>query len=120
MPNAPHAQHKGTFMKKSMFAIIAAGSLSAVATLWSQTQTEPVDLSMMSAIRDTELARSQVMDHVSWLADVYGPRLTGSPGYRQASDWVLKKFGEWGLANPHKENFAFGKSWALERFSAHM
>jgi carboxypeptidase Q len=107
-------------MKKSMFAIIAAGSLSAVATLWSQTQTEPVDLSMMSAIRDTELARSQVMDHVSWLADVYGPRLTGSPGYRQASDWVLKKFGEWGLANPHKENFAFGKSWALERFSAHM
>lgn len=28
------------------------------------------------------------MDHVSWLSDVYGPRLTGSPGIQQASEWT--------------------------------
>ena len=48
--------------------------------------------------------RSQVMDHVSWLSDVYGPRLTGSPAIQQASDWAMKKFGEWGLASIHQEH----------------
>jgi hypothetical protein len=49
-----------------------------------------------------------------------GPRLTGSPPILQASDWVLKKFTEWGLANGHREAWPFGKGWALVRFSAHM
>ena len=38
----------------------------------------------------------------------------------QASDWAIRKFTEWGLANPHRETFAFGKGWSLVRFSAHM
>ena len=39
-------------------------------------------------IRDEGLNRSQALDHVSWLADVYGPRLQGSPAMRQAAEWV--------------------------------
>jgi hypothetical protein len=66
------------------------------------------------------MSRSQVMDHVSWLTDVYGPRLTGGPEILQASDWAIRRFGTWGLANPHRETFAFGKGWSLVRFSAHM
>ncbi len=60
------------------------------------------------------------MDHISWLSDVYGPRLTGGPGIRQAGDWTLKKFAEWGLANAHLETWPFGKGWSLVRFSAHL
>jgi carboxypeptidase Q len=81
---------------------------------------EKLDYETISRIRDEGLNRSQVMDHVSWLADVYGPRLTGGPGIQQAGDWTLKKFGEWGLANAKRETFPFGKGWSLERFSAHM
>jgi carboxypeptidase Q len=62
---------------------------------------------MISAIRDEGLSHSQVMDTVSWLADVYGPRLTGTPAMRQAADWAQKRMSEWGLANIHKENFRF-------------
>ena len=58
------------------------------------------------------------MDHLGWLTDVYGPRLTGSPQILQASDWALRKFTEWGLANPHRETLQFGKGWSLVRFSA--
>ena len=47
---------------------------------------------MLGRIRDEGLNRSQVMDHVSWLSDVYGPRLTGSPGIQQASEWAMKTF----------------------------
>ena len=81
---------------------------------------EKLDYETISRIRDEGLNRSQVMDHISWLADVYGPRLTGGPGIQQAGDWTLKKFGEWGLANAKRETFPFGKGWSLERFSAHM
>ena len=42
------------------------------------------------------------MDHISWLTDVYGPRLTGSPAMQQASDWAMKKITEWGLSNVHQ------------------
>jgi len=81
---------------------------------------EKLDYSTVALIRDEGLNRSQVMDHISWLSDVYGPRLTGGPGIMQASDWAIRKFTEWGLANPHRETFAFGKGWALVRFSAHL
>ena len=60
------------------------------------------------------------MDHISWLSDVYGPRLTGGPAIMQASDWALKKFNEWGLVNAHRETWPFGKGWSLVRFSAHL
>jgi carboxypeptidase Q len=60
------------------------------------------------------------MDHISWLSDVYGPRLTGGPQIAQAGDWALKKFAEWGLSNPRRETWEFGRGWSLVRFSGHM
>jgi len=86
----------------------------------AQAPVEKLDLAMIAKIKEEGLTRSQVMDHIGWLSDVYGPRLTGGPGIQQASDWALKKFAEWGLANPHRETFLFGKGWSLVRFSAHL
>ena len=83
-------------------------------------QSEKLDYAMLGSIRDEGLNRSQVMDHISWLSDVYGPRLTGSPGIQQASEWTMTKFREWGLANVHQERWSFGKGWSLVRFSAHL
>jgi hypothetical protein len=85
-----------------------------------QAPAEKLDLTMIAKIRDEGVNRSQVMDHISWLSDVYGPRLTGGPGIKQASDWALAKFAEWGLENAHREAFAFGKGWSLVRFSVHL
>jgi carboxypeptidase Q len=99
-------------------------SLPAVALLVSLVVApaaqapERVDYGAVSQIRDEGLNRSQVMDHISWLSDVYGPRLTGGPGIMQASDWAMRKFAEWGLANAHRETWPFGKGWSLVRFHA--
>lgn len=98
---------------------VAALVLCLVALPAAQS-TEKIDLAAIAQIRDEGLNRSQVMDHISWIADVYGPRLTGGPGIMQASDWAIKKFQEWGLANPHREHFPFGRGWSLERFHATM
>ena len=69
--------------------VIAAASVATVAR--SQVPTEPVDLATISAIRDEGLRHSQVMDTVSWLADVYGPRLTGIPRCARPRDWAQKR-----------------------------
>jgi len=109
-------------MKKRMWAttiVIAAGWWASSARSQDRPQ-ELVDSATISAIREEGLSHSQVMDTVSWLADVYGPRLTGTPALKQAGDWAQKRMGEWGLSNIHKEAWRFGKGWSLVRFSAHM
>jgi carboxypeptidase Q len=88
--------------------------------LTAQSPPEPLDYATIARIRDEGLNRSEVMDHISWLSDVYGPRLTGGPAILQASDWALRKFNEWGLVNGHRETWPFGKGWSLVRFTAHM
>ncbi len=103
-------------MKSPILAAVLAASAIALAS----AQTDTLDYPMLSRIRDEGLSRSQVMDHISWLSDVYGPRLTGSPAIQQASEWAMKKFGEWGLTNVHQERWKLGKGWSLERFSAHL
>jgi carboxypeptidase Q len=101
------------------FALVLGVVFVAVGTVSTQ-DTGKVDYGMYSKIRDEGLNRSQAMDHVSWLSDVYGPRLQGSPAMRQAAEWVAKTLTGWGLANVHQEAFPFGKGWGLVRFSAHM
>ncbi|MBX3278730.1 MAG: M20/M25/M40 family metallo-hydrolase [Acidobacteria bacterium] len=101
-------------------SIIGLFCLLAATVYAQQPVIERLDDAMIARIKDEGLRRSQVMDHVSWLSDVYGPRLTGSPTIKQASEWAQKKFREWGLANIHEETWMFGKGWSLERFSAHM
>ncbi len=62
-----------------------------VAVVFPEAQSEKLDYATIGRIRDEGLNRSQVMDHVSWLSDVYGPRLTGSPAIQQASDWASRR-----------------------------
>jgi len=64
---------------------------------------------------------SKVMDTVFYLTDVYGPRLTGSPNFKSAGEWAVKKMNEWGLANAKMEAWGpFGRGWSCTHFSAEM
>lgn len=98
-------------------AFIMFVSAAIVAGLSAQA---PIDLGTVSRIKQEALTRSQAMEHVIWLSDVYGPRVTGTPNFARASDWAMKRLTEWGLANVHQERFAFGQGWRVERFSAHL
>lgn len=70
-------------------------------------------------IKDEAANRSQVMQTLSYLTDVIGPRLTNSPNMKRANNWTRDKLAEWGLQNAHLEAWGpFGRGWSLERFSA--
>ena len=61
---------------------------------------------------------SKVMEIISYLSDVYGPRLTNSPDIKEAAKWTTDKMSEWKLANVHLEKWGpFGRGWSNERTS---
>src|SRR5881296_1039438 len=77
------------------------------------------DLSAIHQIKDEGFNDSKVMEIMSYLTDVYGPRLTNSPDIKEATAWTTGKMKEWQLANVHLEPWGpFGRGWSNERFSA--
>jgi carboxypeptidase Q len=79
---------------------------------------EKLDLDAIYKIKEEGLQHSQVMEIASYLTDVYGPRLTGSPDTIEAADWTQKTMKGWGLANVHTESWPFGRGWRNQRVIA--
>jgi carboxypeptidase Q len=94
-------------------ALVAALSLIPLA---AQQPAERLDYDAIYRIKDEGFQRSRVMEIMSWLTDVYGPRLTNSPGFRKAGEWAVKEMTSWGLVNAKLEPFQFGRGWSNERF----
>ena len=95
--------------------------LASPATLLAQTQPAPAPdpNDPIQRIKDEGMNRSQVMQTLSYLSDVIGPRLTASPGMKRANEWTRDQLTKWGLQNAHLESFGpFGRGWTLKRFSA--
>jgi hypothetical protein len=82
---------------------------------------ENVDLSIVNRIKTEALENSKVMDDMFYLTDVHGPRLAGSPAYKEAGDWAVGRLKEYGLVNVKEEKWGpFGRGWACKHFEAHM
>ncbi len=97
--------------------LCAAGPSIATA----QAPAERVDTAMIDKIKEEGLQRSKVMETISYITDVHGPRLTGSPLTRKAGEWTKGKLTEWGLENANLESWGpFGRGWTLEACSANM
>ena len=63
------------------------------------------------------------MEHLSYLTDLYGPRLTGSPEFHQAADWAMSQLKEYGPASQtytQKSGGPFGRSWSLQNYTLEM
>lgn len=96
---------------RALALLCALAPLSAVAE-------EKVDLATVHRIKAEAFQNGKVMDHLFWLTDANGPRLTNSPGYKTAADWAVKTLKGWGATNPRLEKWGtFGRGWSLERFS---
>ena len=100
---------------------VGALLIAALAMGTASASDERVDLEVVHRIKDEAFRKSQVMDHLFYLTDVNGPRLTGSPGFKTAADWSIASLKKWGIADARTEKWGrFGRGWSLERFSAHL
>jgi len=104
-------------VRHSRRMVLALGVVAMGAGLAPVRGQEAVDAATIERIKREAMDRSQAMTTMSWLTDVHGPRLTGSPGLDKASAWTVGKLKEWGLASARLERWGpFGRGWTNERF----
>jgi len=102
-----------------MSIVIAACVVVLTPPLAADSPTaEKIDYDAIYRIKEQGLQHSKVMEIESYLTDVYGPRLTNSPGIKEAADWAQKTMKGWGLSNVRTESWAFGRGWQNQRFVA--
>jgi carboxypeptidase Q len=97
------------------FVVMAmVGVVAGAAVLHAQQGAGP-DKSAFAAADEKVLAEvhdhNEIMANLEYLSDMIGQRLTGSENLKKANDWTQKKFGEYGLANPHLESWTIAHTW---------
>jgi carboxypeptidase Q len=106
------------------FLLPAAAFGQAVAGSGAGTKTAPVVYTApketIDRIREEGMGKnSQVMQILSYMTDVIGPRLTNSPGMKRANEWTRDEMKKWGMQNAHLEAWGpFGRGWSLKDFDA--
>lgn len=114
-------------MKKTLYAALAATFVLTLAGLPLRAFNEQIDYDAINKIKTQGLVEgnSKVMEVASYLTDVYGPRLAGSPNIEKAGQWAVKQMQAWGLTNVAMEPFAadptggnngFPRGWVNEKF----
>src|SRR5689334_1863561 len=90
---APSAYPRRHLMRRTAFLFSTiAFSLSAFAA------DDSPNLEVIHRIKAEAFENSHVMDHLFYLTDVNGPRLTGSPGFVSAAKWAQSEFEKIGLS----------------------
>lgn len=110
-------------MRRSPVAalIVIALLAGSPATPGQVRPADAADTAMLNRIWLEGTNNSRVMEHLSWLTDVFGPRIPGSPAYNRAAAWAVKRFTELGLSGAAIEPAGeLGLGWSCEYVSAHM
>jgi len=106
-------------IRRQFAALLLLFTLVVPYTAFAQQPQQPAEDPMIAKIKDEGMNRSQVMQTLSYLTDVIGPRLTASPGMKRSNEWTRDTLAKWGLQNAHLESWGpFGRGWSLKRFSA--
>jgi len=113
-------ERKAVLQRNDMRSTASLLVLSALCagSLWPQSDKS---LEVVGQIKAEAFDRSQVMDTLQNLTDLYGPRLTASPEFVQAADWAMSCLKGYGLTNVHSEPWGpFGRSWSLQHYELEM
>jgi carboxypeptidase Q len=82
---------------------------------------DTVDPGVVDRIKTEAFDHSKVMDHLYYLTDIYGPRLTGSPEFGEAAKWAMDRLKSYGVLNIHTESWGpFGRGWSAKQYSVEM
>jgi carboxypeptidase Q len=107
-------------MRITLSLLFCAALLNAQDNL-NTTQDNLNTLSVVNQIKKQAFDKSQVMDTLFYLTDVYGPRLTASPEFNEAAKWAEERLRSYGVGNVHEEEWGpFGHSWSVESYAIDM
>lgn len=93
---------------------IRCGALAALAVVvaapGANAQQVAVQDSVIARIWVEGMERSHVERLAQTLLDSLGPRLTGTPQYAAASDWVVQTYRAWGI-DARREDYGTWRGW---------
>jgi carboxypeptidase Q len=99
-------------MIKTTLAFVLMQAILLPNILLAQTAVPDVS----AAIRKEGMENSKIMNTMHYFADLYGPRLTGSPNHVNAAKWGVSEMKSWGFDNAVLEPWDFGSpGWVNER-----
>lgn len=103
----------------AMLRFVTAVIFFAVYSSTAAQTREKLDTAAISRIKKAGFNDSKVMEVLKNITDVYGPRLTNSPGYKRSAEYVRQTLTGWGLNNVHFDQWSttFGRGWELKKFS---
>jgi hypothetical protein len=102
------------------FAILACLSIVGAQLAIAQQATAPATKTAVppspagaldKKIMDEAKNGSEVMATLTYLSDMIGPRLTGSPALKRANEWAADKMRSYGLSNVHLEPYTIVAGW---------
>lgn len=112
--------HSSMIARRTLVALSLIAALVLPVAAQRATSTEGLDYDAIVRIKDEGIRNSQVMNIVSMLTDVHGPRLTGSPNIKTAAEWAQKTLTGYGVQGARLEPWGpFGRGWVNDRFYAH-
>jgi hypothetical protein len=87
----------------------------------AQTSVPGASFNVLPQTRDAaqqiigdSILNGKAYEYDAHLADLIGPRLTGSSNYMRAVEWTEQQFKELGLANVHTEDWTIPATWEPE------
>jgi hypothetical protein len=80
---------------------------AAPATVAASSPAKALDQRILA----TAKKGSQVMTNLTYLSDIIGARLTGSPALKRANEWAADKMKGYGLTNVHLEPWSVPVGW---------
>ncbi len=66
-----------------------------------------IDQMIINEVKDHQ----EIMNNLTYISDVIGPRLTGSANLRRANDWTMEKFKSYGIENVRLEPYTIPAGW---------
>jgi carboxypeptidase Q len=105
----------------AMRRLFSTSAIIITLSIFTAAADEPVNQDVIARIKTEGFQHSQVMETLSWLSDVYGPRLSGSDNLRKAGEWARDQMTRWGLTNAALEPYdATFRGWTLDHFELAM
>jgi type 1 glutamine amidotransferase len=96
-----------------LLALVAALVVPGVRGLAAQDSVKPDAEALkldQKLISDAKVG-SEVMANLTYLSDVIGPRLTGSPNCKRANEWAAEKMKAYGLTDVRLEPWELPVGW---------
>ncbi|OVE79619.1 hypothetical protein BVY01_01990 [bacterium I07] len=103
---------------KALFKISIVCSLILSQIVASQ---EIIDEEVVARIKMEAFQNSKIMETLSYITDVYSPRIPGTPNYDKVTQWCVNRLKEWGIEHSKLESFSpIPKGWAVKHCSIEM